>query len=70
MHNTPDMQFLGTFQNHYALGPAALDCPRSLPASDVLDLLHYTEEHSLAAAHVSLADSYALLDVKELGPEL
>jgi hypothetical protein len=70
VHNTPDLQFLGTFQNHYVLGSAALDCPRSLPVNDVLDLLHYTEEHSLAAAHVSLVDSYAMLDVKELGPEL
>ena len=70
VHHTPDLQFFGTFQEHYVLGSKSLDILRSLPASNVLDLLHYTDEHSLAAAHMSLVDSYSLLNVKELGPEL
>jgi hypothetical protein len=58
VHHTPDLQVLGTFQEHYVLGSKSLDILRSLPASNILDLLHYTDEHSVAAAHMSLVDSY------------
>ncbi len=34
---------------------------RSLLASNFFDFLHYTDEHLLASAHVSLVDSYYLL---------
>jgi hypothetical protein len=70
VRNTPDLQFMGTFQDHYILGSASRGELRSLPVSAVLDLFHYTDEQSLAAAHLSLVDSYAILHVKELGPEL
>jgi len=70
VHGTPDIQFMGTYQDHYVLGSASLTSPRSFPVSEVLELLQYTDEHSLAAAHVSLIESYDLLHVKQLGPEL
>ena len=69
MHQTPDLRFVGTCQDQYVLVSAHLDGPRSLPASAVLDLFYYTTDPTLAAVHVSLADSYALLGV-DLGPEL
>ena len=56
VHQTPDLRFVGTCQDQYVLVSAHLDGPRSLPASAVLDLLHYITDPTLAAVHVSLAD--------------
>jgi len=69
VHNTPDLRFVGTCQDTFVVVSKYLDGPRSLPVSSVLDLFHYTTDPSLAAAHVSLCDSYCLLGA-DLGPEL
>ena len=61
---------MATYQDRYVLGSASLTSPRSFPVSEVLELLQYTDERSLAAAHVSLIESYDLLHVKHFGPEL
>jgi hypothetical protein len=68
VHGTPDIHFEGTYQDHYVLGSESLMSPCSVPVSDVLDLLQYTDEHSLAAAHASLSESCDLLPVKQLRP--
>jgi hypothetical protein len=69
VHHTPDLRFVGTSSDSYVLVSSHLDGPRRLPASQVLDLLHYTMDPSLAAVHVSLCDSYSLLSA-DLGPDL
>ena len=69
VHSSPDLRFVGTCQDSYVLVSSHLDGPRPLPVSQVLDLLHYTMDPSLAAVHVSLCDSYSLLSAG-LGPEL
>jgi len=69
VRTTPDFRFVGTCQDSYVLVSSHLDGPRSLPVSQVFDLLHYTMDPSLAAVHVSLCDSYSLLSA-DLGPDL
>ena len=60
---------LAPAKDWYVLVSSHLDGPSSLPASQVLDLVHYTMDPSLAAVHVRLCDSYSLLSAN-LGPDL
>ena len=69
VRDTPDLRFVGTCQDHYVLVSARLDGPRSIAPSHVYDLMNYTLDPSLAAAHLSLIDSFCLLGA-DLGPEL
>lgn len=69
VQRTPDLRFVGTCADAFVLVSDHLDTPLSLPVTSVMDLFYYTLDPSLAAAHVSLSDSYALLSV-DLAPEL
>ena len=58
---TPDLQIVGTIQDHFVLVSERFDHPKKLPVSSVMDILRVTSDHSLSSAHINLADSYALL---------
>ena len=69
VRDTPDLRFVGTCQDHYVHVSARLNGPRSIAPSHAYYLMNYTLDPSLAAAHLSLIDSFCLL-CADLGPEL
>ena len=69
VRGAPDLRFVGTCEDRFVLVSDRLHEPRSLAVTSVMDLLYSTLDPSLAAAHLSLVDSLALVSV-DLAPEL
>jgi hypothetical protein len=69
VQGAPDLCFVGTCEDRFVLVSDRLQEPHSLAVTSVMDLLYSTLNPSLAAAHLSLVDSLALVSV-DLAPEL
>ncbi len=66
VHHTPDIRFVGSIDDNLVLVSEYFDTPKTIPVSDVLELLQFTSQHALSSAHINLVDSYALLGMDAL----
>ena len=63
LRGVPDPQVIGTYQGHLVVSGSGWSTPRLLAPSDFMSALVFTHTNELSSAHLSLVESYNLMDI-------
>ena len=63
LRGVPDPRVIGTYQGHLVVSGSGWSTPRLLAPSDFMSALVFTHANELSSAHLSLVESYNLMDI-------